>query len=91
MLAGQAVLLIGLVFLLEGLWRDRRSAGQQRTNFEQQSVDLRAGKTPWGQGQTASGQKYYAHPAHAGHPHLVLADIKRQLDLLTDSIGSDDE
>jgi hypothetical protein len=88
MLAGQAVSLIGLVFLLEGLWRDSRESHEQLPSSDPQWEDRRTGPL-MAQSHAAGGRRYYADPYHTAHPYLVLANIKRQLDELSDTIGSD--
>ncbi|NIL95667.1 MAG: hypothetical protein GTO53_00515 [Planctomycetales bacterium] len=90
-LAGQAVLLIGLVPLLQVLGRERHAAHQKPAVAKPQPGTARrtlqvAEQQPAGGG----GQHDYAvDPAHTVPPQRVLANIKRQLDLLSDQIGRD--
>ena len=81
-LVGQAVLVIGLVFQLDGLWRNNREAGATLDELDSQLAELRRATSLMSTTHTSPSQSFYVHMAERASPHLMLADLKGQLDLL---------
>jgi hypothetical protein len=81
-LIGQATLVIGGALQVETLWKSNRQTNHaiERLGGElerlQQSTRL---VTP---ARNAAAQSYYAHHAEHGSPHIMLADLKGQLDAI---------
>ncbi|MFV1969265.1 MAG: hypothetical protein ACC628_27915 [Pirellulaceae bacterium] len=81
-LAGQAGLILGLVFQLDGLWRNHRTSDKTLADLSHQISELRHATTLLTSSQSASAQSFYLHMAESASPHLLLADVKGQLDML---------
>jgi hypothetical protein len=80
--AGQVCLLLGLVLQLERVWRVNRYAVDKLGEFDQRLADLNQSTRLLGVTHGSAAQAFYAHMAEGASPHLLLADLKGQLDLL---------
>ena len=81
-IAGQVSLLLGLVLQLERVWRDNRYAVDKLGEVDRRLADLNQATTMLGVTHGSASQAFYAHMAEGASPHLLLADLKGQLDLL---------
>lgn len=79
---GQVVLLVGLVLQFDRLWRDNRSAAARLKHVDVQLHELRTTTTLMGTSGASPGSAFYSHLAGGANPHLLLNDLKGQLDLL---------
>ncbi len=86
-LGGQVALLIGLILQLDRLWHDHRSTAVKLDRFDDDLHDLKATTTVLGDSPNPAGTDFYAHLAGGAGPHLLLTDLKGQLDLLAKRIG----
>ena len=84
---GQVVLLIGLVLQLDRLWRDSRAAAARLSKVDVQLHELRTTTTLMGTSGASPGSAFYSHLAGGASPHLLLNDLKGQLDLLAMKIS----
>ena len=82
-LSAQAGLLIGLALLLERIWIDSHKATEKIDAMDDRLEDL---KMP-GTTHATSGPAFYAQLADGASPHLLLADLKSQLDVLAVKIA----
>jgi hypothetical protein len=80
-LAGQILLILGLVLELDRIWRDGRWAAARLETVDEQLHDLKTATTLLGDGQGPSSA-FYAHWAGGAGPEILLGDLKGQLDLL---------
>jgi len=81
-LAGQAGILLGVVFQMEGLWQCSQDTAQSLHELDHQLTDLQQAATLLHTRPGSATQTYYAHLAEGASPHLVLADLRGQLDML---------
>ena len=88
-LAGQAALLVGLVFQLDGLWRSNREAAETLDELDSQLDELRHATSLLSTTHSSSAKSFYLHMADGASPNLLLADLKGQLDLLANRIATD--
>jgi hypothetical protein len=86
---GQVLLLVGLVLQLDRLWRDSRAAAAKLSKVDVQLHELRATTTLMGAGGASPGSAFYSHLAGGAGPHLLLNDLKGQLDLLAMKISQE--
>lgn len=86
-LAGQALLVLGLVLQLEGLWQNNRETRNTLGELDHELAELREATTLLSSTQSSSGQSFYTHMAEGASPHLLLADVKGQLDLIAARLG----
>jgi len=87
-LVGQAGLLIGLILQLEGLWQNDHEATETLDQLDQQIRELRHAAVMLNATHSRPGQSFYLHMAEGASPHLMLADLKSQLDLLAIQLDS---
>lgn len=86
-LGGQAALIVGLVFQLDGLWRSNRDAAETLEELDSQLDELRHATSLLSTTHSSSAQSFYLHMADGASPNLLLADLKGQLDLLAARIA----
>jgi hypothetical protein len=81
-LAGQGLLVLGLVLQLEGLWQSNRDTRETLDDLDRELAELRHTTAVLTTTHSAPGQSFYAHMAEGASPHLLLADVKGQLDVI---------
>ncbi len=81
-LAGQGLLVLGLVLQLEGLWQSNRDTRETLVGLDRELSELRHTTSILSTTHSAPGQSFYAHMAEGASPHLLLADVKGQLDVI---------
>jgi len=81
-LVGQIALLIGLVMQLDRLWRDHRQSAAKLDNVDDQLHELKTAATLLGTSHGVGAGAFYSHFAGGAGPHVLLTDLKSQLDLL---------
>jgi hypothetical protein len=86
-IAGQVVLLLGLALQLERVWQNSRYAARKLQRVDSQLDRLERTTTLMSVTHSSAAQAFYAHMADEASPHLLLADLKGQLDLLARSVA----
>jgi hypothetical protein len=86
-LFGQAGLIIGLVLQLETLWQTNRATSQTLQSLDGEINELRHSTTLLTQSRSTPSQSFYLHLSEGASPHLLLADLKGQLDLLSEQMS----
>lgn len=86
-LVGQAGLIVGLVLQLETLWQTNRATSQTLHSLDGEIHELRHSTTLLTQSRSNPSQSFYLHLSEGASPHLLLADLKGQLDLLSEQMG----
>jgi hypothetical protein len=81
-LAGQAGLLLGIMLQLARVWQNDRRAAERLAAVDRQLGDLEQTTTLLGNTYGAGSSTFFAHLAEGASPHLLLADLKGQMDLL---------
>jgi hypothetical protein len=81
-LAGQAVLLMGVVLQMDFLWNSNRKTNETLGDLDEGLDDLKHATNMLGTTHSTAAQSFYAHMAGGGSPQMMLADLKGQLDLL---------
>ena len=87
-LAGQIVLVIGLILQLDRLWHDSRHTAEKLDHVGERLFDLDKRADLLGTG--SGSPSFYSHMAGGASPQLLLADLKSQLDLLSARLGHED-
>jgi len=85
--AGQASILLGLMLQVERIWQNSRFARRKLEQFDARLHDLQRTATMLGATHGSAAQAFYAHMADEADPHMLLADLKGQLDLVARSIS----
>ncbi len=86
-LVGQAGLIVGLVLQLETLWQTNRATSQTLHSLDDEIHELRHSTTLLTQSRSNPSQSFYLHLAEGASPHLLLSDLKGQLDLLSEQMS----
>lgn len=81
-LGGQALLLIGVVLQLDGLWHNDCQTAEALDELDEQMDGLRHSTSLLGSTHNTAAQSFYAHAAGGASPQMLLADLKGQLDIL---------
>lgn len=81
-LGGQAALIVGLVLQLDGLWQTHRQATTTLEQLDHQVDELRQATNLLSTSHSGPAQSFYFHMAEGASPHMLLSDLKGQLDLL---------
>jgi hypothetical protein len=81
-LVGQFGLLLGLVWQLDGLWAGNRHAADKLDDVDDRLDELKQTAALVSSAHSSPAQAFYVHMAGGASPHLLLADLKGQLDLL---------
>jgi hypothetical protein len=85
---GQMGLVLGLVLQLERVWRNSRHTLEKLAGVDEQLDSLERTTNLLGMTHGTASQAFYAHMAEHANPHLLLADLKGQLDLLATQISN---
>jgi len=86
-LLGQAVLALGVVLQLDGLWHSSRNTAAALTELDGELKNVRQATTLLSSTHSAAGQSFYLHLAEGASPQLLLADLKGQMDLLAQQMA----
>lgn len=87
-LGGQAGLLLGLVMFLERLWREGRQTTTQISEVDQRLGHLQhSAAINQSQPPHHGAPPYHPSHPHVASPHLLVSDIRHQLDLLAQQVS----
>lgn len=86
---GQGLLILGLVLQLDRFGNATQQTEQSLTQLDQRLDDLQQSATLLAASRTAPAQAFYAHLSAGASPSLLVADLKGQLDLLTERLARD--
>jgi hypothetical protein len=81
-LVGQFGLLLGLLWQFDGLSEGNRQAADKLDDVDERLDDLNKTAALISSAHSSPAQAFYVHMAGGASPHLLLADLKGQLDLL---------
>lgn len=81
-IGGQAALVLGLVLQMDGLWQSNHEAAETLSELDEQLIEIRRATSQLSSSHSGPGQSFYFHLAEGCSPHMLLADLKGQLDLL---------
>ena len=84
---GQGGLVIGLLMQLDGLWQSSKKTDETLSQLGGKLHDLAHTTTMLGTTRSTPAQSFYVHMAEGASPHLLLADLKGQLDLLAERLA----
>jgi hypothetical protein len=89
-MGGQVILVAGLVAQFDYFRRSHREADQNLSNVDKQLTELRQATTRLSNSPDDSGRSFYVHMAEGASPHILLADLKGQLDTLAQRLARDE-
>lgn len=85
---GLTSMLVGIVFQLDGVLQYNRRLHRQMQLVEEELEDLKATTRLASSSHASAGQNFYLHMAEGASPHVLLADVKGQLDLLATQMAN---
>lgn len=85
--AGVVVFALGLVLQLERIWHNGRSAVRRLRRIDAQLQDLERTTSSLSYPHGPASGAFYAHLADGASPHLLVSDLKGQLDLLATNLA----
>lgn len=88
-LVGQALLLVGVVLQIDGLWQNNTQTAEALDELDEQIFGLRHTTTLLGTTHNSPARSFYAHVAGGASPQMLLADLKGQLDVLAMRLAQD--
>ncbi len=88
---GQVALLLGLILQLERVWHDGRSAAAKLDEVDEELHELKSTTNLLGASPTGPSSAFYSHFSGGAGPHILLTDLKSQLDLLAAQLRDTDE
>jgi hypothetical protein len=80
--SGAAAFLLGLALQLERIWTNSRYAVHKLRQLDSQISQLERTTSMLGVTHGPASQAFYTHLADGASPHLLLADLKGQVDML---------
>jgi hypothetical protein len=86
-LIGQAGLILGLVWQLNGLWSSSRHTAEALNELDGELKNVRQATTLLSTSHSSGAQSFYLHLAEGASPQLLLADLKGQMDLLAQQMA----
>jgi hypothetical protein len=69
------------------LWQANRRNTETLENVDRRLHQINHAATLLRTSHGSPGQSFYAHLAEGAHPHLLLSDLKGQLDLLANKLS----
>jgi hypothetical protein len=84
---GQAGLILGLVLQLNDLWSTNRQTAAALNDLDEELKTVREANTLLSTSHSTAGQSFYLHLAEGASPHILLADLKGQVDLLAQQMA----
>jgi hypothetical protein len=85
-LAGQIVLVIGLILQLDRLWHDNRHTAEKLDHVDQRLHSLNQATSLLGTSPGTASRSFH----RGATPQMLLADLKTQLDLLAVKLGQEE-
>jgi len=88
-LAGQVLLIFGLVLVVSRLWRNSRYATGKLQDAHTRLVELQHSADALTATRTGGAPAFYAELVRGASPQMLLSNLKGQLDQLATRLGSD--
>jgi len=90
-LIGQATLVVGVALQVESLWFFHRQTNRQLERLDEELQRLQQSTRLLTPSRNAAAQSFYAHRAEQTSPHIMLADLKGQLDAIAVRLSKREE
>lgn len=85
-LVGQCLMLVGLLLQLERLWRSGGDTADKLQEVDLQLYDLQHAARALSTSEAGPARAFYTHYSAGASPHVLLADLKGQFDLLAEQL-----
>jgi hypothetical protein len=87
-IAGQGVLILGLVLVISRLWRSTRYAATKLQDVHSRLGQLQQASEALAATRPGGAPAFYADLVRGASPHVLLANLKGQVDQLATRVGS---
>ena len=85
---GHVAVLLGLLVRLERVWSLQRAACQRMIEVDTELADVKKTAHLLGAQPNHPTQAFYSHLAHGASPHILVADLQGQLELLAKRLAN---
>ena len=86
-IAAEGSLILGLSWMAVRLWRNSRRVNRQLDGVDRQLTEIQELAGSLVGHQVSSSQQYYSHFSQAASPHMLVANLRGQIDQLADRIA----
>ena len=86
-IAAEGLLIVGLAWMATRLWQNSRRLNRELAHVDEQLVEIHELAGSLSAGQLASSQNYYHHFSQVANPHLLVANLRGQIDQLSERLA----
>ena len=87
-IGGQGALVLGLVMLVTRLWRSSRYAATKLQDVHARLGQVQQAAEAWNANRASTAPAFYADLVRGASPHIMLANLKGQVDQLATRVGN---
>jgi hypothetical protein len=86
-LAAEGLLIVGLTWMAARLWRNSRRLNRQLSDVDEQLEEIHELAGSLSAGRMSGSQHYYQHFSQVANPHMLVANLRGQIDQLAERIA----
>jgi len=87
-IGAEGLLILSLAWMAARLWRNGRHMNQQLDGVDRQLTEMQHITGTLAGSQTASSQHFYHHFSQTANPHLLVANLRGQVEQLAGRVGT---
>ena len=86
-LVAEGLLIVGLTWMAARLWRNSRRLNRQLSDVDEQLHEIHSLTGSISAGRLSGSQHYYQHFSQVANPHMLVANLRGQIDQLAERIA----
>ncbi len=86
-IAAEGLLIVGLTWMATRLWYNSRRLNEELRGVDEQLVEIHEMAGSLSAGQLSASQNYYHHFSQVANPHMLVANLRGQIEQLAERIG----
>ncbi|TWU27847.1 hypothetical protein [Bythopirellula polymerisocia] len=86
-IAAEGLLIVGLTWMAIRLWQNSRRLNHELRGVDKQLVEIHEMAGSLSAGQLSASQNYYHHFSQVANPHMLVANLRGQIDQLAERIS----
>jgi hypothetical protein len=86
-LAAEGLLIVGLTWMAARLWRNSRRLNRQLSDVDDQLEEIHELAGSLSAGRLSGSQHYYQHFSQVANPHMLVANLRGQIDQLAERMA----
>lgn len=86
-IAAEGLLIVGLTWMAARLWQNSRRLNEELRGVDEQLVEIHEMAGSLSAGQLSASQNYYHHFNQVANPHMLVANLRGQIEQLAERIG----